>query len=162
RCHATGVLWLQDWPLPVPEHWLQYVNQAETASELTALRRCVLRGAPYPGLFIPTRGTSVGLNQKWLALQDFRALASAEAARHTAQPRCQPKRTTRGGSASGWGIGDTSPTRLGASSGLAYQRASVMRPRGRRVRRPRTSGFTNRARIPTQAQSASIAANRAS
>jgi putative transposase len=49
RQHATGVPWLHDWPLPVPERWLQYVNKAETESELAAVRRSVLRGAPYGG-----------------------------------------------------------------------------------------------------------------
>src|SRR5260370_28287992 len=33
--------------LAVPERWLQYVNKAETESELAALRRSVVRGAPY-------------------------------------------------------------------------------------------------------------------
>jgi putative transposase len=47
RCHATGVLWLHDWPVPRPESWLRYVNKPETERELTALRRSVLRGAPY-------------------------------------------------------------------------------------------------------------------
>jgi putative transposase len=31
----------------VPEHWLHYVNKAETESELAALRRSVARGAPF-------------------------------------------------------------------------------------------------------------------
>ena len=30
-----------------PESWLDYVNAAETASTLAALRRSVARGAPY-------------------------------------------------------------------------------------------------------------------
>jgi putative transposase len=47
RCQATQVPWLSDWPLAVPEPWLQYVNRAETESELAALRRSVDRGAPY-------------------------------------------------------------------------------------------------------------------
>jgi putative transposase len=47
RCQATGVPWFHAWPLPVPERWLEYVNQAETESELAALRRSVARGAPY-------------------------------------------------------------------------------------------------------------------
>jgi hypothetical protein len=33
--------------LAVPEPWLKYVNGAETESELAALRRSVVRGAPY-------------------------------------------------------------------------------------------------------------------
>ena len=47
RCHATGMPWLHDWPLPLPGRWLDYVNHAETASELAALRRSVVRGAPF-------------------------------------------------------------------------------------------------------------------
>jgi putative transposase len=47
RCKATGVPWLHDWPLPLPEGWLHYVNQAETESELAALRRSVVRGVPF-------------------------------------------------------------------------------------------------------------------
>jgi putative transposase len=47
RCQATGVPWLHDWPVPRPEGWLQYVNRPESERELAALRRSVLRGAPY-------------------------------------------------------------------------------------------------------------------
>jgi putative transposase len=47
RSHATEVPWLSAWPLAVPEGWLKDVNQAETRGELEALRRAVLRGAPY-------------------------------------------------------------------------------------------------------------------
>jgi putative transposase len=47
RCNATAVPWLSDWPLAIPEDWLKYVNRAETERELEALRRSVLRGAPY-------------------------------------------------------------------------------------------------------------------
>jgi putative transposase len=38
---------LHDWPLPVPEGWVEYVNQAETEAELAALRQSVLRGVPF-------------------------------------------------------------------------------------------------------------------
>ena len=47
RCHATGMPWLHDWPLPLAEGWLHHVNQAETENELAALRRSVARGAPF-------------------------------------------------------------------------------------------------------------------
>jgi putative transposase len=47
RRHATNVPWLSEWPLAVPEGWLQYVTQVETVGELAALRRSVLRGAPF-------------------------------------------------------------------------------------------------------------------
>ena len=47
RSQATGVPWLHDWPLPVPEGWMDYGNRPETEKELAALRRSVARGAPY-------------------------------------------------------------------------------------------------------------------
>jgi putative transposase len=47
RYHATGVPWLHDWPLPMPERWLRHVNKPDTEVELAALRRSVWRGAPY-------------------------------------------------------------------------------------------------------------------
>jgi putative transposase len=48
RTHNTQVPWLSAWPLAAtPDRWLDYVNGAETESELAALRRSVLRGAPY-------------------------------------------------------------------------------------------------------------------
>lgn len=47
RAHATRVPWLSDWPIPRPETWMDYVNGVETEGELAALRRCVVRGAPY-------------------------------------------------------------------------------------------------------------------
>ena len=47
RCQNTGVPWLSDWPLAVPEGWLAYVNGAESEKELVALRRSVARGAPF-------------------------------------------------------------------------------------------------------------------
>src|SRR5207248_1565247 len=30
RCHNTGVSWLSDWPLHVPDTWLHYINGVET------------------------------------------------------------------------------------------------------------------------------------
>src|SRR5207248_10047720 len=38
---------LSDWPVPRPEGWTGWVNEAQTEAELQALRRCVLRGCPY-------------------------------------------------------------------------------------------------------------------
>ena len=35
------------WPVDVPRDWTRWVNRAETAEELKALRRCVKRGRPY-------------------------------------------------------------------------------------------------------------------
>jgi putative transposase len=47
RVHQTQVPWLSEWPIAPPGHWTEYVNGAETESELEALRRSVMRGAPY-------------------------------------------------------------------------------------------------------------------
>jgi len=47
RLHQTQVPWLSEWPMARPGHWLEYVNGAETESELAALRQSVMRGAPY-------------------------------------------------------------------------------------------------------------------
>jgi putative transposase len=47
RCQSTGVPWLSAWPLAVPQGWVEYVNGAQSANELAALRRSVVRGAPF-------------------------------------------------------------------------------------------------------------------
>jgi putative transposase len=47
RVHGTQVSWLSDGPVLRPGDWTKHVNAAQTESELTALRRSVLRGAPY-------------------------------------------------------------------------------------------------------------------
>ena len=47
RMQATQVPWLSDGPLPLPQRWTEYVNRAETEGELAALRRSVVRGAPF-------------------------------------------------------------------------------------------------------------------
>jgi putative transposase len=47
RQHQTQVPWLREWPVTRPEQWSEYVNGVETESELAALRRSVVRGAPY-------------------------------------------------------------------------------------------------------------------
>ena len=38
---------LGEWPLPRPEDWAAWVNQAQSEAELKALRRSVVRGCPY-------------------------------------------------------------------------------------------------------------------
>jgi putative transposase len=38
---------LAPWPLPEPADWVQRVNRPETAAELGAVRRSVLRGQPF-------------------------------------------------------------------------------------------------------------------
>jgi putative transposase len=47
RRHHTQAPWLADWPLAIPDDWHQFVNRPETAAELEALRRSVVRGAPF-------------------------------------------------------------------------------------------------------------------
>ena len=36
-----------EWPVARPHNWVAWVNSAESAAELEALRRCVVRGSPY-------------------------------------------------------------------------------------------------------------------
>lgn len=38
---------LGEWPLPIPDNWVDLVNQPQTEAELEAIRRCVQRGQPY-------------------------------------------------------------------------------------------------------------------
>jgi putative transposase len=38
---------LTDWPLERPNNWLELVNQPQSAAELAAVRRSVIRNAPY-------------------------------------------------------------------------------------------------------------------
>jgi putative transposase len=38
---------LSDWPIERPRHWLKHVNQPLTEGELTAIRQCLQRGAPF-------------------------------------------------------------------------------------------------------------------
>jgi len=47
RHHATQVPWLTEGPLALPADWIERVNQAQTEAELSALRRSVIRGAPF-------------------------------------------------------------------------------------------------------------------
>jgi len=47
RLHATPVPWLSDGPLPWPAYGTEYVNGAETDDDLAAVRRSVIRGAPF-------------------------------------------------------------------------------------------------------------------
>jgi putative transposase len=47
RCQATQVPWLSEGPLPLSRDWCVHVNKAQSERELEALRRSVLRGAPY-------------------------------------------------------------------------------------------------------------------
>ena len=47
RVQQTQVPWLCDGPLPLLGDWIEHVNGAETDAELAALRRSVVRGAPF-------------------------------------------------------------------------------------------------------------------
>ena len=47
RGTATGGIEIASWPVPRPSDWLEWVNQPQTAAELAALRRSVVRGRPY-------------------------------------------------------------------------------------------------------------------
>lgn len=47
RTRETKVAWLSKWPMTLPTGWTEHVNEPETERELAALRRSVVRGAPY-------------------------------------------------------------------------------------------------------------------
>jgi putative transposase len=61
--------------VPRPDGWLRYVNKPETESELAALRRSVLRGAPY--------------GDEWWQQQTAKALGLESALRSPGRPRKQ-------------------------------------------------------------------------
>jgi putative transposase len=46
RTHGTAALLLDDGPISLPKQWLRQVAEAQTESELAAMRRCVTRGSP--------------------------------------------------------------------------------------------------------------------
>ena len=41
---------LHGWPVPEPADWLKHVHAAQSAAELEAIRRAVMRGSPYGSL----------------------------------------------------------------------------------------------------------------
>jgi putative transposase len=47
RVHGTGAWLLAAGPVTLPEEWLAYVHRVETAAELEAVRRSVVRCAPF-------------------------------------------------------------------------------------------------------------------
>ena len=47
RLYGHGKSLLSGWPIDVPTNWVDWVNGAQTASELEALRNSVNRGTPY-------------------------------------------------------------------------------------------------------------------
>ena len=64
---------LSKWPIPRPRSWLAYVNEAQSASELEAIRRSVVRGTPY--------GSESWVTQSAARLQ----------LKHTLRPKGRPK-----------------------------------------------------------------------
>ena len=46
RANEPSVL-LDQWPVTIPDNWIEQVNQAQTSQELNALRNCVKRGQPF-------------------------------------------------------------------------------------------------------------------
>jgi putative transposase len=47
RVHGDQAGLLDDGPLPLPRRWRQHVQRSQTEAELEALRRSVVRGAPF-------------------------------------------------------------------------------------------------------------------
>jgi putative transposase len=47
RVHGTDGLLLDAWPLPISADWIQHVNRPQSESELEAVRRSAVRGAPF-------------------------------------------------------------------------------------------------------------------
>jgi putative transposase len=47
RSRGQRPVWLAAWPVAVPDGWVEHVNSVATEAELAALRRCLLRGAPW-------------------------------------------------------------------------------------------------------------------
>jgi putative transposase len=43
----TERAWLSEWPTPRPAEWSTWINAPQTEAELTAVRNCVRRGAPF-------------------------------------------------------------------------------------------------------------------
>ncbi len=39
--------WLHPWPVPLPQNWVQHVNEPQSEAELAAVRCAVERGRPY-------------------------------------------------------------------------------------------------------------------
>jgi putative transposase len=64
---------LREWPVDVPGDWARWVNRAETAGELEALRRSLTRGRPFG-------------SERWVALT-----AKRLGLRSTLRPRGRPR-----------------------------------------------------------------------
>jgi putative transposase len=79
RLHAAegGAGLLQPGPLPLPEDWVEEVNQAQTEAELAALRKSVQRGQPFGA-------------EHWV-----RKVASHLGLESTLRPRGRPRKQTQ-------------------------------------------------------------------
>ena len=60
RHHATQVRWLTVGPLALPTDWNERLHRARTGAEQSALRRSVIRGAPF-GVAPGQKQTAVSL-----------------------------------------------------------------------------------------------------
>jgi putative transposase len=47
RGREQATVTLDEWPIPFPRQWQDFVNGAQTEAELQALRRSVARGTPF-------------------------------------------------------------------------------------------------------------------
>jgi putative transposase len=47
RQRQEGAVALHPWPVPLPQDWVEQVNAPQTAGELEAVRRAVVRGCPF-------------------------------------------------------------------------------------------------------------------
>jgi putative transposase len=70
---------LADWPEGVPADWVRRVNQAQTAAELEALRRSVVRDRPFG-------------SEAWT-----RRIAKRLGLEYTLRPRGRPRKSKKSG-----------------------------------------------------------------
>ncbi len=62
RVHGVRAPMLSDWQLAEPRNWLDLVNQPQTAAEVNAIRRSILRGCPFGnGVWVQRTAASLGL-----------------------------------------------------------------------------------------------------
>jgi putative transposase len=47
RQHGSDDWLTSTWPVPRPDDWIDRVNEPLTASEMAAIRRCIVRGTPF-------------------------------------------------------------------------------------------------------------------
>ena len=94
RTRKTKVAWLSEWPIAVPSEWTAHVNGVETESELAALRRSVVRGAPYgEEQWQANTATALGLETS-LRPQGRPKKAETKSARNETRPLFCPRNET--------------------------------------------------------------------